>query len=48
MTTPDELRAVWERVNAVQRERWQEHVDGHLPSRLLETLTDGPGEVPAD
>ncbi len=40
MTSAEELRAVWERVNAVQRDRWRDHVAEALPERLLEA--DGP------
>ena len=36
------LREVWERVNAVQRDRWREHVADALPERLLDA--DGPVE----
>ena len=39
-------REVWERANAVQRERWREHVEPHLPERLLEELTAGPAPEP--
>ena len=42
--SPEDLRAVWERVNTVQRERWREHVADALPDRLLERLSSGPGE----
>ena len=44
MSEPNDLRAVWERVNAIQRERWQEHVQGALPERLLEHVGEGPVE----
>ncbi len=40
MTSAEELRAVWARVNAVQRDRWRDHVAEALPERLLEA--DGP------
>jgi len=44
---PD-ARAVWDRVHAEQRERWHAHVADHLPDRLLDQLSTGPVEVPAD
>ena len=42
MTTPEQLRAVWEDVHAVQRDRWREHVQDALPQRLLDA--EGPVE----
>ena len=41
MTDP---REVWDRVNAVQRDRWREHVADALPERLLDAVEDGPVE----
>ena len=43
MSEPD-LRAVWERVTAHQRDRWREHVQDVLPERLLEQVAEGPVE----
>ena len=43
---PRDARAVWERVQTAQLERWREHVEPHLPERLLDQLTDGPAEQP--
>jgi hypothetical protein len=37
-------REMWERVNAVQRDRWLEHVADALPGRLLDSVTEGPVE----
>ena len=44
MTGTPDLRAVWDQANAVQRERWRDHVQDALPERLLEHLADGPVE----
>ena len=41
-------REVWERVASHQRDRWREHVDEHLPSRLLETLGPQPEQDASD
>ena len=42
MTSPEELRALWDRTNQHQRDRWREHVAEALPERLLDA--DGPVE----
>jgi hypothetical protein len=42
VTAPEDLRAVWERVQSHQRDRWREHVADALPERLLHA--DGPVE----
>ena len=44
MTSTEDPREVWERVNAHVRERWLEHVQDALPERLIDAATDGPVE----